>query len=154
MPDAVAFWNDDSELCGAELGDDVLLPAPLVDAAPALPLPLFSVQGVPGPPGPQGPPGTGVPAGTFAELDLGGGVVVFVPLLPVLAVAQGATTPALGALERGIAWSSVLSALVTWNGVSWQQVTGGGGPVVDPLTLVNDAGDTLINDQGEVILAG
>ena len=125
------------------------MPAALVSDSPALPATLFQVQGVPGPPGV-------LPPGSFAEVELEDGSTVLVPLLPVLAVAQGATTPALGADQRGLAWSSVLEGVAVWNGTAWVRALGGGTVEPEPTegVLVNAAGETLTNDLGEEVVLG
>ncbi len=54
------LWSDEDEtLAVAALDQLVLVPAPLVQAAPLQPVPL-GVQGVAGPPGPPGPIGLGI----------------------------------------------------------------------------------------------
>lgn len=45
------------------------------------------------------------------------------PELPRLAIAEGATTPALGSSGTGtIVWSTTVGGLVVWNGTNWVRV--------------------------------
>lgn len=117
--------------------DGLLLPGELVADGQLLPVALVGVQGPAGPPGPSGSSAIAPPR-PIAPGDL----------LPV---------EALGTL----CWSTISPGLLIYidadgTGARWISIGTGGGVVTPPdaTILLDDSGQQLVNDLGEVLHSG
>jgi hypothetical protein len=126
--------------------DDAPAPAVLalsVDDAPSTVLALVGgMQGPAGPPGPPGPPGPGYDP-------------TAIPRLLPYAITPGSALPAAEPLSY--VWSTVAKTIVVFDAGRWVALAGGGTTEPEPpgeTTIVNDAGEPLVNDLGETLTYG
>lgn len=119
-----------------------LLPTLIDDDATELSAIIGALQGLRGPPGPPGPPGSLNPDG--------------IPRAPPRAIAAGATLPVPDGGVGSFVYSTLAATILVYDGTRWKSLGSGttNPQPPDETVMLNDAGESLVNDLGEVLTNG
>lgn len=92
-------------------------------------------------------------AAALAQLQVFGGQLPgAMPVAPPLPIPADATTPVV--TPGSLCWSTVSLALLIFIGGKWLAIGAATSTPTDPTVLVNELGEPLVNDLGEVVQIG